>query len=46
LALTPAQYNAGMAGPVLQTARGDLVRAGDDLKAAAQDGRAVIAELN
>ncbi len=45
LALTPAQYNAGMGGPVLQKARGALIEARDDLKAAAQDGRDVLADL-
>jgi hypothetical protein len=45
LALTPAQFDAGTAGPTLQTARTDLIHARDALGAATQDGRALLAAL-
>jgi hypothetical protein len=44
LALTPAAF-AGSATTVLQNARTALASARDDLKAAAQDGRDVLADL-
>jgi hypothetical protein len=45
LPLTPAQFDSGSAGPVLQGARTALVQARDALQAAAEDGRAVLAAL-
>jgi hypothetical protein len=45
LPLTPAQYNAGTAGPVLTSARTALVQARDLLKSAVQDARACRAAL-
>lgn len=45
LALTPAQFNAGTAGPVLNAARTALAHARDDLKAATTDARACLAAL-
>jgi hypothetical protein len=39
LALTPAQYNAGAAGPVLSNARAAVVSARDDLKSAVADAQ-------
>jgi hypothetical protein len=45
LPLTPAQYNAGTAGPVLNSARPALVQARDLLKSAAQDAKACRAAL-
>lgn len=45
LALTPAQYNAGTAGPVLKTARANLVAARNDLKTAVADAKACRAAL-
>ncbi len=40
LALTPAQYNGGTAGPVLSNARAAIVSARDDLKSAVADAQA------
>ena len=40
LPLTPAQYNAGTASPLLNSARTDLLQARNLLKAAARDARA------
>jgi hypothetical protein len=45
LPLTPAQYNAGTAGPVLNSARPALVQARALLKSAAQDAKACRAAL-
>ena len=45
LALTPAQFNAGTAGPVLRSARASVVSARDQLKSAVADARAVLADL-
>jgi hypothetical protein len=45
LGLTPAQYNAGTAGPILRSARASIVAARDQLKSAVADARAVIADL-
>jgi hypothetical protein len=45
LPLTPAQYNAGTAGPVLNGARAALVQARDLLKSAVQDAKACRAAL-
>jgi hypothetical protein len=45
LALTPAQLNAGTAGPVLRSARASIVAARDQLKSAVADARAVLADL-
>jgi hypothetical protein len=45
LPLTPAQYNAGTAGPVLNSARTALVQARDQLKSAVQDAKACRAAL-
>ena len=45
LPLTPAQYNAGTAGPVLTSARAALVQARDLLKSAVQDAKACRAAL-
>ena len=45
LPLTPAQYNAGTAGPVLNSARAALVQARDLLKSAVQDAKACRAAL-
>jgi hypothetical protein len=45
LALTPAQYDAGTAGPVLQQARAALGSARDRLRTAVQGGRDVLARL-
>jgi hypothetical protein len=45
LALTPAQFNAGTAGPVLRSARASIVSARDQLKSAVADARAVLADL-
>lgn len=45
LPLTPAQFDSGAAGPVLQGARNALVQARDSMQAAAEDGRAVLAAL-
>jgi hypothetical protein len=45
LRLTPAQYNAGTAGPVLKSARAALVQARDLLKSAAKDAKACRAAL-
>jgi hypothetical protein len=45
LALTPAQYNAGTAGPVLAGARTALATARNDLKAAVADAQACRAAL-
>jgi hypothetical protein len=45
LPLTPAQYNAGTAGPVLNSARTALVQARDLLKSAVQDAKACRAAL-
>lgn len=45
LPLTPAEYNAGTAGPVLTSARTALVQARDLLKSAVQDARACRAAL-
>jgi len=43
--LTPAQYNAGTAGPILSAARTAIGRARDDLKAAVAAGKAALAAL-
>ena len=40
LLLTPAQYNGGTAGPVIQSARTDLGKARDDIKAAIASAKA------
>ena len=40
LPLTPAEYNAGTAGPVLANARSALVQARDQLKSAVADAKA------
>ena len=40
LPLTPAQYNGGTAGPVIQSARTDLGKARDDIKAAIASAKA------
>jgi hypothetical protein len=40
LPLTPAQYNGGTAGPVLNSARTALVQARNDLKSAIADAMA------
>jgi hypothetical protein len=45
LALTPAQYNAGTAGPILTSARTALAQARDLLKSAVQDAKACRAAL-
>jgi len=45
LALTPAEYNSGTAGPALRSARAAIVSARDQLKSAVADARAVIADL-
>jgi hypothetical protein len=45
LPLTPADYNAGTAGPVLEDARNDLRSAKDSLHAAGEDARAIVAIL-
>ena len=45
LALTPAQFNGGTAGPVLASAKTALTTARADLKTAVADGQAVIAAL-
>ena len=45
LALTPAQFNAGTAGPELRSARASILSARDQLKSAVADARAVIADL-
>ncbi len=45
LPLTPAQYNAGTAGPVVSSARAALVQARDLLKSAVQDAKACRAAL-
>ena len=45
LALTPAQFDAGTAASILQNARTALGQARDDIKAATQDGRNVLADL-
>jgi len=45
LPLTPAQYNAGTAGPVLTSARTALAQARDLLKSAVQDAKACRAAL-
>jgi len=45
LALTPAQFNAGTASPVLQSVRAAVLKARDDLVTASQDGRKVLADL-
>jgi hypothetical protein len=45
LALTPAQFNAGTAGPELRSARVSILSARDQLKSAVADARAVIADL-
>jgi hypothetical protein len=45
LLLTPAQLNAGTAGPVLRSARAGIVSARDQLKSAVADARAVLADL-
>ena len=45
LPLTPAQYNAGTAGPVLKSARAALVQARDLLKSAAKDAKTCRAAL-
>ena len=45
VALTPAGFGSGGAGPVLRNARLSLLRARDYLKAAALDGRRVLADL-
>ena len=45
LPLTPAEYNAGTAGPVLKNARTALVRARDQLVSARADARAVVDAL-
>ncbi len=46
LALTPAEFNAGTASPVLQSVRAALLEARDDLVAASRDGRKVLADLS
>jgi hypothetical protein len=46
LALTPAQYNGGTAGPVLTNARAAIVSARDDLKSAVADAQACRTALN
>jgi len=46
LPLTPAQYNGGTAGPILNNARAALVQARDQLKAAVADAAACRAALN
>ena len=46
LALTPAQYNGGTAGPVLSNARAAIVSARDDLKSAVADAQACRTALN
>jgi hypothetical protein len=45
LALTPAQFNAGTAGPELGSARASILSARDQLKSAVADARAVLADL-
>lgn len=45
LALTPAQWNAGSAGPVLAADRGAVVTARSDLATATREARAAIAAL-
>lgn len=45
LPLTPAQYNAGTAGPILTSARTALAQARDLLKSAVQDAKACRAAL-
>ena len=45
LVLTPAQFTAGTAGPVLRSARAGIVSARDQLKSAVADARAVLADL-
>jgi hypothetical protein len=45
LPLTPAEYNAGTAGPILNSARTALGQARNDLKAAVADARACRAAL-
>jgi hypothetical protein len=45
VSLTPAQYDAGTAGPILQQARSALANASQQLKAALVDGRAILAAL-
>lgn len=46
LALTPAQYNGGTAGPVLSNARAAILSARNDLKSAVADAQACRAALN
>jgi hypothetical protein len=46
LPLTPAEYNAGTAGPILNGARSSLGQARNDLKAAVDDARNCRAALN
>ena len=45
LPLTAAQFNAGIAGPIVTGARNSVAQARDDLKAAVADGKAVVADL-
>ena len=45
LALTPAQFNAGTAGPELRIARASILSARDQLKSAVADARAVLVDL-
>ncbi len=45
VALTPAQFNAGTAGPELRNARAAILSARDQLKSAVADARAVLAAL-
>lgn len=45
LALTPAQYNAGQAEPILRSDRADLAKARNYVRAARDDARAAVREL-
>lgn len=45
LALTPAEYDAGTAQPVLRAARSDVLAARDALRGAREDAAAVLADL-
>jgi hypothetical protein len=45
LTLTPADYNGGIAGPIITAARADLVKAAADVKVAVADAKACRAAL-
>lgn len=45
LPITPAQFDIGTASPILASARSAIVSARDDLKAAATEAQAVVADL-